>query len=211
MADKRERMQKKDHLPTWATVVITIIVTLIVVLLVWEIIKRDTKDQWTRDITTGIERTGTDLRDDWDRRDDKDKNKSSTTATAAPTTKTSTSTSDLETWLENWQAVDCVITDLNTDDQMIYETNANFTKVRFEDVDGGFIVDRDWTYTWDNSTMTGVKIKTNLNDVQENLVMALPATDSSTDTYEVDCYSPGQVDTRRPSGISFDETIKVNN
>lgn len=210
MANKRERDQRKDHLPAWATVVITVIVTLIVVFLVWEVIKRDTRDQWTRDITTDIERTGADLRDDWDRRDDKDKNKSSTMGTVAtPTPKTSTS--DLRIWLENREAMDCAITDLNTGGQMIYQTNANFTKVRFEDVDGGFIVDRDWTYTWDNSTMTGVRIKTNLDNVQEDLVMALPATNSNTDIYEIDCYGPGQVDTRRPSGISFDETIKVDN
>ena len=209
MADKRVRMQQKDRLPTWATIIITIIVTLIVVLLLWEVVKNDSKDKWTRDLTTDVKKMETDFSDDFERHDT---SKSQTMTMSKDLTATdTTATTELKNWFQKRTAFDCVITDMNTGNQMLYEANDDFTKVRFEDAEGGFIVDRDWTYTWDDQTMTGMRLKTNLDDVETNLVVALPTLDSATDDYEVDCYAPGQVDVRRPSGINFDETVKVSN
>lgn len=198
--NKNVGRQEKEQLPAWGVATIAVIVTLIVVVFVWDMWRRNDGEKMATDWNKTWERMDTTVKRDMERMEGK-------TVTAG-TTKTTATTNDLYNWLNDYDAINCTITNLTTGAVTIYETDENFEKVRMENAAGGLIVDKDWTYVWNNSTMTGTKVKVDVTNVQEELVASLPAT-TTTDNYEVACESARGVDTRRPSGVVFDERITV--
>lgn len=206
-------------LPTWGIVIISVVITLIVVMLIWEVIKKDKGSRWESDWETARMKMDKVMKNDWDKMTGKKVTAGTTgttTATATPTTaatNTTTSTqtvavTDLATWLENWQAVDCTITSLGTGAETWYETSANFDQVRFENDNGGLIVNGNWTYIWDNSTMTGLQVQVDVNDVQESLIETLPS--ANTVGYGIVCSEATSVDTILPSGVDFNQVVTVD-
>ncbi len=205
----------KNQLPTWGVVTISVIVTLIVVILIWDVMEKDKKMNWEKDWDKAMTKMETVMKNDWEGKKVKAGTNASPTptpstvpTTAATTTETVITVTELEDWLDNWQAVNCTITNMDTGASTWYETSMNFEQVRFENANGGLIVNGNWTYIWDNQTMTGVQVQVDVSDVQESLIENLPM--SNNNGYEIVCESATSVDTTLPANVDFNEMIAVN-
>lgn len=211
--------KQHESLPTWGVVIIVIAVAVVLMLIIYSVAEKDRIKQWDKEIKADWEtiETNTDVRKTSNKTADQKVMTDTAMVTADAATLTSTGKTptwtELKLWLEDRDAVNCVITDDTTGEQTIYQADTDFERVRFQNNNGGVIVDDERMYVWDSTSMTGVKTRTDLSSLDRTLMLNLTnnqQTATSGDEMTISCDNTRSVDTRRPSGINWVESTTIS-
>ncbi len=209
--------QHDERMPTWAIVAISVVIALVLGIIIYGWAKKAAWEKLNKDIRTGVKEVERTVREDAmivgsKVQDEITKAQTGTDSTTQMLKTDVVATSDeLQKLIDGKRALNCRVTNVRTGQVAIYQADDNFEKVRFEDGDGGVIIDDNKMYVWDNKTMTGVKIKVDMSGLTGRMMRSTGAAEvAAGQNIVVSCTADRKVDLSRPKDIKFDETIKIS-
>ncbi len=214
----KQKSGAKMGMPAWLIVVISVAATLVVVMLVTGVFSKERRDQMGHDWDEAREKMDEVMHHDdgkmhedgekmMDNKmtDDKMMTESGTTSMGQEQMRMAEdkTTDEVMAMMDEWSALNCLVTNLETGAMTWYETSPGFDEVRFENAKGGMMVMDKMTYVWDYETMTGMETMADIEMVREQMMETLPASTMAGD-YEIVCGQAMAVNESMPAGVMFE-------